>query len=159
MRTYVSQVAEFLGNAPTTPNQFDALVSFHYNTGAIASSTLGKLHKAARFAAAQAEFGKWIINDGKPMDGLKSRRSDEADLYASSAPNAVKQPLPAIGADVRVVAASGLNIRAKASASAAKLGALARGTAVTVLEDTGDWVRFVYQGKDAWVNDQYLTPA
>jgi uncharacterized protein YgiM (DUF1202 family) len=38
-------------------------------------------------------------------------------------------------------------------------GTLPRGTAVTVIEDTGDWVRFVYQGRDAWVNDQFLTQA
>lgn len=160
IQKYIQQVAAFLGGSPTTQNQFDALVSFHYNTGAIASSTLGKLHKAARFTAAQAEFGKWIMNDGKPMNGLKSRRADEAALYESSVPSAVKQPLPAATADVRVVnAGSGLNVRATAGASAAKLGTLPRGTAVTVLEDTGDWVRFVYQGRDAWVNDQFLTQA
>lgn len=79
---YVNEVARFLGTAPTTQNQFDALVSFHYNTGAIAKSGLGKLHKQSRFAEAQAEFGKWIYNDQKPMNGLKSRRSDEARLYA-----------------------------------------------------------------------------
>lgn len=158
--TYVNAVAAFLGNAPTTPNQFDALVSFHYNTGAIRSSQLGKLHKAGRFDEAADQFGRWIYNDGKPMNGLKNRRADEAALYESAAPTTVKQPLPIATADVRVVnAGSGLNVRGKPSAAAAKLGSLPRGTSVTVLEDTGDWVRFVYQGKDAWVNDQFLTVA
>jgi GH24 family phage-related lysozyme (muramidase) len=80
---YVQAVAAFLGSAPTTQNQFDALVSFHYNTGAIRTSTLGKLHKLGRFAAARAQFGKWINNDGKPMNGLKARRADEAKLYGT----------------------------------------------------------------------------
>lgn len=80
---YVRDVARFLGSAKTTQNQFDALVSFHYNTGALAKATLGKHHKAGRFAQAQAEFGKWINNNGKPMNGLKSRRADEARLYAT----------------------------------------------------------------------------
>ncbi|MFC0683554.1 lysozyme [Novosphingobium clariflavum] len=80
---FVNEVARFIAAAPTTPNQFDALVSFHYNTGAIASSTLGKLHKAGRFADAQAQFGKWIYNDGKVMDGLRKRRADEAALYGA----------------------------------------------------------------------------
>jgi lysozyme len=83
VQKYVKEVAAFVGAAPTTPNQFDALVSFHYNTGKIRSATLGKLHKQGKFAAAQAEFGKWIFNDGKPMNGLKSRRAEEAALYGS----------------------------------------------------------------------------
>ncbi|WP_231957951.1 lysozyme [Novosphingobium resinovorum] len=81
--SYVNEVAAFLGSSPTTQNQFDALVSFHYNTGKITSSTLGKLHKAGDFAGAQGQFGKWIYNDGKPMTGLKNRRADEAALYGS----------------------------------------------------------------------------
>ncbi|KMS59132.1 muraminidase [Novosphingobium barchaimii LL02] len=157
---YAAMVSKFIGDTPTSQAQFDALVSFHYNTGAIASSTLGKLHKAGRFDDAAGQFGKWIYNDGKAMNGLKSRRADEAALYQSAAPIVVKQPVPVAAADVRVVnAGSGLNVRAKPSASATKLGGLSRGTAITVLEDTGDWVRFVYQGRDAWVNDQFLTIA
>lgn len=157
---YVDQVAAFLGAAPTSQNQFDALVSFHYNTGAIASSQLAKLHKAGRFDEAADQFGRWIYNDGKPMNGLRSRRADEVTLYESAAPAAAKQPLPIATADVRVVnAESGLNVRAKPSASAAKLGSLPRGASVTVLEDAGEWVRFTYNGGTAWVNDQYLTVA
>lgn len=83
VQRFVDAVAQFLGSAPTTQNQFDALVSFHYNTGALASSTLGKLHKQGRFVAAQAEFARWIYNDRKPMNGLRSRRADEAALYAA----------------------------------------------------------------------------
>ncbi|KHK92467.1 lysozyme [Novosphingobium malaysiense] len=78
---HVEEVAAALGDAATSQNQFDALVSFHYNTGAIGRATLTRLHKAGRFAEAQAEFGKWIYNDGKPMDGLKARRAEEAALY------------------------------------------------------------------------------
>ncbi|WP_245892347.1 glycoside hydrolase family protein [Novosphingobium guangzhouense] len=157
---YVEDVAMFLGAAPTTQAQFDALVSFHYNTGAIASATLGQMHKAGRFDDAADQFARWIYNDGKPMNGLKSRRADEAALYESAVPSCVKQPLPIATADVRVVnAGSGLNVRIGPSTGAAKLGALKRGAAVTVLEDTGDWVRITYQGRAAWVNDQFLTAA
>jgi len=83
MVSYVDEVAAFIGTAATTQNQFDALVSFHYNTGAIRSSTLGKLHKAGKFAEAKAQFGQWIYNDGKPMNGLKNRRAEEAKLYGT----------------------------------------------------------------------------
>ncbi|MEE4451076.1 hypothetical protein [Novosphingobium resinovorum] len=70
------------------------------------------------------------------MTGLKNRRADERQLYENGALAVAKQPVPA-----------------------AKLGSLARGTAVTVIEDAGGWVRFKCQGKDAWLNDQFLTAA
>ncbi|KPH64485.1 lysozyme [Novosphingobium aerophilum] len=79
---YVRQVRTAIGGAATTPNQFNALVSFHYNTGAIAKATLTRLHREGRFAEAAAQFGKWIYNDGKVLEGLKRRREDEAKLYA-----------------------------------------------------------------------------
>ena len=80
---YVRDVRKAIGDAPTTPNQFDALVSFHYNTGAIASATLTKKHKAGDYAGAAREFAKWNKNDGKVMPGLTRRRKAEADLYGS----------------------------------------------------------------------------
>ncbi len=85
VQRFVKEVNAWLGTTPTTQAQFDALVSFHYNTGAITTSTLGKLHKAGKYSAAMAEFGKWIFNDKKPMEGLKKRRADEAALYGSRA--------------------------------------------------------------------------
>ena len=157
---YVDAVATAIGNAPTTDAQFDALVSFHYNTGAIRSAMLTKMHIAGRFDDAADQFARWIYNDGKPLAGLKNRRADEAALYRSAVPSAIKQPMPFVQSDIRVVnAQSGLNVRASASATAAKLGSLPRGTEVAVLQDTGDWARLVYQGRQGWVNDQFLTAA
>ncbi len=82
IQTYVNEVVKAIGTAPTTPNQLDALISFHYNTGAIRTATLTTKHKAGDFAGAKAEFGRWINNAGKPMNGLIKRRADEAALYA-----------------------------------------------------------------------------
>ncbi len=82
MRKYANAVAKELGDAPTTQNQFDALVSFHYNTGAIATATLTKKHKAGKYAEAKAEFAKWVYNAGSVMRGLVRRRTAEAELYA-----------------------------------------------------------------------------
>ena len=78
---YAAEVARALDNAPTSQHQFDALVSFHYNTGAIARATLTKRHKAGDFAAAEAEFGKWVHAGGKRLTGLIRRRAAEAALY------------------------------------------------------------------------------
>lgn len=81
---YAREVAAALGDAATSQGQFDALVSFHYNTGAIAKATLTKLHRQGRHAEAAAQFGNWIYNDGKVMEGLKRRRAEEAALYAAA---------------------------------------------------------------------------
>lgn len=75
-------VTRALGPAPTSQAQFDALVSFHYNTGAIARATLTKLHKAGDTTAVRAEFGKWVHAGGRRLNGLVRRRAAEAALYA-----------------------------------------------------------------------------
>ncbi|MEQ1494198.1 MAG: lysozyme [Novosphingobium sp.] len=82
LERFAREVARALGAAPTSQAQFDALVSFHYNTGAIARATLTKRHKAGDLAAAQAEFGKWVHAGGKRLNGLVRRRAAEASLYA-----------------------------------------------------------------------------
>ena len=79
---YASDVARALGDAPTTQNQFDALVSFHYNTGAIARATLTRLHRAGDHARALAEFARWNRAGGRVLKGLVRRRAEEAKLYA-----------------------------------------------------------------------------
>jgi lysozyme len=79
---FAREVARAIGTSPTSQNQFDALVSFHYNTGAIARATLTRLHKEGRFAQAEAEFAKWVHASGKRLNGLVRRRAAEASLYA-----------------------------------------------------------------------------
>lgn len=81
LRRFAREVARAIGDATTTRSQFDALVSFHYNTGAIAKATLTKLHKAGNHAAAEVEFGKWVHAGGKRLNGLVRRRAAEARLY------------------------------------------------------------------------------
>ena len=78
---YSAEVARAIGDAPTSQQQFDALVSFHYNTGAIARATLTRLHKAGDHAGAAAEFGKWVHAGGQRLAGLVRRREAEAALY------------------------------------------------------------------------------
>jgi GH24 family phage-related lysozyme (muramidase) len=84
LQRYVDGVARAIGNASTTQNQFDALVSFHYNTGAIATATLTRKHKAGDRAGVKAEFARWVRNNGKVMRGLVRRRAAEAELYAKA---------------------------------------------------------------------------
>lgn len=81
---YARDVDDALGDAPTSQHQFDALVSFHYNTGAIARATLTRRHIAGDFAGAQAEFARWNRAGGRVLRGLVRRREAEAALYAGA---------------------------------------------------------------------------
>ena len=78
---YAADVARALGDAPTSQNQFDALVSFHYNTGAIARATLTQKHIAGDFQGAAREFARWNRAGGRVLKGLVRRRAAEAGLY------------------------------------------------------------------------------
>ncbi len=80
---YARDVARAIGDTPTTQSQFDAMVSFHYNTGAIARATLTKLHNARDHTAAAAEFARWNKAGGRVLKGLVRRRAEEAKLYTS----------------------------------------------------------------------------
>lgn len=80
---YAAEVAAAIGKALTTQSQFDAMVSFHYNTGAIARATLTRLHVAGDHAGAAREFARWTRAGGKVMQGLVRRRGEEAELYQS----------------------------------------------------------------------------
>ncbi len=81
LRRYAGEVADTLGSAPTSQAQFDALVSFHYNTGAIARATLTRKHVAGDFAEAAREFARWNRAGGRVLPGLTARRAAEAELY------------------------------------------------------------------------------
>lgn len=88
---YEAALNTLLGNAPTTQNQYDALLSFCYNVGpdiddddkaeGLGDSTLLKKHLKGDYAGAAREFAKWNKNDGRVMAGLTRRRAAEAALY------------------------------------------------------------------------------
>jgi GH24 family phage-related lysozyme (muramidase) len=80
---YANDVAQALENAPTSQAQFDALVSFHYNTGAITRATLTRKHLAGDFAGAAREFSRWNRAGGRVLPGLVTRRAAEAALYGA----------------------------------------------------------------------------
>ncbi|NCP15048.1 MAG: lysozyme [Sphingomonadales bacterium] len=78
---YATDVTVAIGTAPTSQAQFDALVSFHYNTGAIARATLTQKHLKGDFTGAAREFARWNRAGGRVLKGLVRRRAAEADLY------------------------------------------------------------------------------
>jgi len=84
LQRYVAEVVAALDGAPASQGQFDALVSFHYNTGAIRRATLTRRHKSGDYVGAAREFGKWIYSDGRRLAGLVRRRAAEASLYLAA---------------------------------------------------------------------------
>ena len=62
-------------------NQFDALVSFDYNTGALARSTILKRLNAGDIDGAAKAFAMWNKFGGQPSKGLTARRASEAALF------------------------------------------------------------------------------
>lgn len=76
------RTVERLVSVPLTDNEFSALVSFEYNTGALAGSTLlRKLNAGEPALEVAEEFRKWIFAGGRVMNGLIRRRSAERDLF------------------------------------------------------------------------------
>lgn len=61
--------------------QFDALVSFHYNTGALAKSTLLVKLNHGDLPGAGLEFLRWTKAGGKELPGLVRRRTAERALF------------------------------------------------------------------------------
>ena len=65
-------------------NQFDAMVSFAYNTG-IGNFNTSTLKKKAianpNDPSIRDEFMKWVNSNGKQLAGLVKRRDAEANLY------------------------------------------------------------------------------
>lgn len=83
LAAFEAGVNRLLDGAPTTQNQFDALVSFAYNVGlaALGGSSLLRFHKAGDYHAAKNAFASWKYSGGKVMPGLVRRRAAEAELY------------------------------------------------------------------------------
>jgi lysozyme len=91
LASFAAKVDALIGDAPTTQEQFDAMVSLAYNIGigstnpakpgGFTRSTTLRKHKAGDYHGAAAAFLMWDKNDGKVMRGLQRRRAAEADLY------------------------------------------------------------------------------
>ena len=66
---------------PLTQGQFDALVSWSFNTGGPATATLLKRLNAGQPCADQ--FERWVFAGGIAMPGLRRRREAERRLFES----------------------------------------------------------------------------
>lgn len=76
-------VSKAIGDAPTTQDQFDAMVCLAYNIGldAFAGSTVLRRHKQLNYIGAANAFLMWVKDGGRVVQGLIRRRAAEARLY------------------------------------------------------------------------------
>lgn len=66
-----------------TQAQFDVLVSFDFNTGALEKSTLLRKLNAGDYDAVPRELMRWTKGGGRTLQGLVNRRGDEARMWCS----------------------------------------------------------------------------
>jgi lysozyme len=78
---------------PVAPHEYDALVSFHYNTGGIARAALTRALNAGDRAGAGAAFMNWLW-----PASLRARREAERDLFLHG--RYPDGPIPVWAADV-----------------------------------------------------------
>ncbi len=78
-------VERALQGAPTTQNQFSAMVSLAYNIGlgGFQRSSVLRHHRAVNKLRAAASFLMWVKGGGKTLPGLVRRRNAERKLYLS----------------------------------------------------------------------------
>lgn len=73
-----------LVNVPINQDQFDALVSFHFNTGALGRSTLLKDLNQSQYSEAADQFLVWDHEGTTVIEGLLRRREAERALFLST---------------------------------------------------------------------------
>jgi len=85
-REFEPGVLKLIGDAPTTLNQFSALVSLAYNIGlgGLGRSTVLRKHIEGDYEGAAEAFHMWNRGGGQVLRGLVRRRKEEADLYLTN---------------------------------------------------------------------------
>lgn len=73
-----------------TQAQFDALVSFDFNTGSLAKSSIDDKINAGNISAAMSTLLQYDHAGGKQMDGLTRRRQAERLMFLGQVPQALR---------------------------------------------------------------------
>jgi lysozyme len=80
MRVFVDRVNRLV-TVELSQNEFDALVSFDFNTGGLAKSTLLRRLNAGAYDEVPAQLMRWTRASGKVLAGLVRRRASEVRLW------------------------------------------------------------------------------
>jgi lysozyme len=88
MRTFERHVEQF-AKVDLLQCEYDALVSWSFNTGGPETATLWKRLNAGNKAAVPAELAKWNRGGGKVLAGLTRRRKAEGLMFAGRVKDAL----------------------------------------------------------------------
>ncbi|MBP2147390.1 lysozyme [Xanthobacter flavus] len=80
---------------PLTDNQFAALVSFDFNTGAIGRASFVKALNRGDYGAVRPGLMQWVKSKGQTLRGLERRREAEGALFTRKAVARVVEPIAA----------------------------------------------------------------
>jgi lysozyme len=69
---------------PLSQYEFDALVSWSYNTGGPETATLWRKLNAGDRASVPRELAKWNKDNGRTLNGLVRRRKAEGELFSGN---------------------------------------------------------------------------
>ena len=84
IKKYVDRVNKYIDTDKINQEQFDALVSFDYNTGGIATSTATRhINEGKSNLKIAAALMMWKYAGGKISKGLIARRMKEVKLYTT----------------------------------------------------------------------------
>lgn len=72
--------------SPLNQNQFDALVSFDFNTGGLDRSSVLRAVNTYQYSAVRGDLMMWVHANGQLLEGLVRRRKAEADLFNTPVP-------------------------------------------------------------------------
>jgi lysozyme len=79
-----------LAKVPLEQHEFDALVSWAYNTGGPETATLWRKLNAGDKASVPKELAKWNRGGGRVLNGLVRRRKAEGQLFAGDVAGALQ---------------------------------------------------------------------
>lgn len=145
-------------------NQFDALVSFTYNTGGgtsmIKNSPLVKyLQGSMTEDEARSAYESYIVTSGgKVLSGLINRRKSEADLFFSDTDSSSAEVSGEKTSGKYVIATKDdpLNMRKEPNMSGSIITRIPKGTVVDVSEVSGGWASVKWNGFEGYCSMTYL---
>jgi len=88
LRSVEIEVNHFIGAHLLTQAQFDALVSFHFNTGGLGRSSVLRDIQSGNFENVPADLALWNKAGGKVLRGLVKRRHAEGEMFSKGIYNA-----------------------------------------------------------------------
>lgn len=111
-------------------------------------ASIGYLHNGDRVTVIGESNGWYKIN-------YSGREAWISGKYVEKSNGSTTQPQQPSNTFEVVVSASSLNVRTGPSTNYNKIGSLASGTHVTVLEEKNGWYKINYEGKEGWISAAY----